>query len=294
MKSVGRGFPLQVLLAAPWIAALAESREQCLNNQVSNDTATSQLIQKSRLGRKDVATFLEDRDECLTKYMAKVNSAHSGFTIDSIAQIMRSKDIEARQSDRTLILCAGQGTTASVGVASALEALGLHGYHWSHDVATANENVLDGELPSYTKDIWEIIRGTDKEKCHQALAEYDFTNLPNNVDYVSDTPFPETFLMFYQQFPRAKVILSSRPSAEWVERRVERHSGTPPPLLNPCGSGLIGNYTNQQLEVFFDAYNELVRCVVPAENFLEIDVFSDTSINMTQAFDGFIFGSSQS
>mmetsp|Transcript_97623 Transcript_97623/g.173882 ORF Transcript_97623/g.173882 Transcript_97623/m.173882 type:complete len:314 (+) Transcript_97623:83-1024(+) len=276
---------MQGLLALHLSALLAavESQKQCLDNPLHGVQNSPSLLQTSRLQdvQVDMAALHRVRDHCLTQYIDKVNSASSGFTLDSMKQIIRSQDRVAKQSERKLVLCAGQGTTATVGVAFALEALHLHGYHWTHEVATANENVLKGELPAYVQSIWDMLQ-SGEENCRAALAEYDFTTLPSDVDYVSDTPFPETFLVFYQQFPQAKVILSTRPAAEWVQKR-RAHSGTPAPVLNPCGAGSIGNYSDQQLEIFFDAYNELVRCVVPQENLLEIDAISKT-IDMPEEF----------
>ena len=83
------------------------------------------------------------------------------------------------------------------------------------------------------------------------------------------------FLDLYMQFPGAKVVLTTRPSLEWAKRRKNVHKFTPVPVLRPCGqSWMLEHYTDQTLAAMLDAYHDLVRCVVPPDNLLEIDLFN--------------------
>ncbi|CAE7644363.1 unnamed protein product [Symbiodinium pilosum] len=110
------------------------------------------------------------------------------------------------------------------------------------------------------------------ETGYNAVKSFDFSQLPANVEYVSDTPFTEMFLDMYTQFPTAKVILTTRPSLEWAKSR-KKHGKTPPPVLRPCGLAAVEDYSDKDLAGMLDAYNELVRCVVPPGNLLEINLF---------------------
>jgi len=174
-------------------------------------------------------------------------------------------------SRRALVIAAGMGTTGTHGVVTALEDLGLHGYHFKSAAASANERAKEHELPAFISEIVGNLRA-NASACYEAVEAFDFSQLPSNVDYVGDTPFPELFLDLYTQFPAAKVLLSTRSGLDWAQSR-KKHRTSVPPVLRPCGLSTVTEYEDEDLAQMLETYNDLVRCVVPPENLLEINLF---------------------
>merc|ERR1712151_1009088 len=71
-------------------------------------------------------------------------------------------------------------------------------------------------------------------ECLLTLREVDYTVLPQAVDAVFDEPVPELFINFFLSFPRAKVIITKRPSEEWASKRLARKHAFVP-MQEPCG-----------------------------------------------------------
>ncbi|CAJ1338084.1 unnamed protein product [Effrenium voratum] len=181
------------------------------------------------------------------------------------------------------------GTTGTHGVMTALESLGMHGYHWRDSRASANEHANKSKLPDFVVPLLDKLgSNVSFNECYKTVESFDFSQLPSNVDYVSDSPFTEMFLDLYMQFPGAKVVLTTRPSLEWAKRRKKVHKFTPVPVLRPCGqSWMLEHYRDQTLAAMLDAYHDLVRCVVPPDNLLEIDLFNGDA-NLTLALSNFL------
>lgn len=167
----------------------------------------------------------------------------------------------------------------------ALEELGLHGYHYKDARASANEHAREHKLPEF---LTEIVEGmlANTSQCLETIENFDFSQLPKNVDYVSDTPFTESFLDVYFQFPEAKVVLTTRPSLEWAKSR-RKHGNSPPPVMRPCGLQGLKEYSDEDLASMLEAYHDLVRCVVPRKNLLELNLFEE-GLNLTSSLMTFL------
>ena len=188
-------------------------------------------------------------------------------------------------TSRNLVIGAGMGTTGTHGLVVALEELGLHGYHYKDARASANEHAREHKLPEF---LTEIVEGmlANTSQCHETIENFDFSQLPENVDYVSDTPFTESFLDVYFQFPEAKVVLTTRPSLEWAKSR-RKHGNSPPPVMRPCGLQGLKEYSDEDLAAMLEAYHDLVRCVVPRKNLLELNLFEE-GLNLTSSLTTFL------
>ncbi|CAJ1398422.1 unnamed protein product [Effrenium voratum] len=118
-------------------------------------------------------------------------------------------------SSRNLVISAGMGTTGTHGVMTALENLGMHGYHWQNSRASANEHANKSKLPDFVVPLLDKLgSNVSFNECYKTVESFDFSQLPSNVDYVSDSPFTEMFLDLYMQFPGAKVVLTTRHQAQ--------------------------------------------------------------------------------
>ncbi|CAE7943249.1 unnamed protein product [Symbiodinium sp. KB8] len=188
-------------------------------------------------------------------------------------------------TSRNMVIGAGMGTTGTHGLVVALEELGLHGYHYKDARASANEHAREHKLPEF---LTEIVEGmlANTSQCLETIENFDFSQLPKNVDYVSDTPFTESFLDVYFQFPEAKVVLTTRPSLEWAKSR-RKHGNSPPPVMRPCGLQGLKEYSDEDLASMLEAYHDLVRCVVPRKNLLELNLFEE-GLNLTSSLMTFL------
>ncbi|CAE7735777.1 unnamed protein product, partial [Symbiodinium sp. CCMP2592] len=149
-------------------------------------------------------TTVRKAKRCANEYSTKLASAN----ISSEYRPWRYRS-SMPASSRNMVIGAGMGTTGTHSVVVALEELGLKGYHFKDARASANEHAKEHELPDYVVPIVEQLK-QNTTACRSAIETFDFSTLPENVEYVSDTPFTELFLDIYTQFPTAKVVLTTR------------------------------------------------------------------------------------
>lgn len=168
-------------------------------------------------------------------------------------------------STRTdLVIGVGSGTTGTRSLRTALELIGLKGCHWVRCTGGVGPN-------PWMQANKIMVEGNNG---HNRLSEFDFRKSTENKDFICDTPTQALFLNIFLAFPKAKYLLTTRPSTEWAQSRVAHHPTAPPPFQQPCTS-TVKDWSHQQLAQLFDLHNELVRCVVPHTQLLEFDLFTD-------------------
>eukprot|EP00931_Biecheleriopsis_adriatica_P072106 TRINITY_DN4613_c0_g1_i3.p1 TRINITY_DN4613_c0_g1~~TRINITY_DN4613_c0_g1_i3.p1 ORF type:complete len:549 (+),score=66.83 TRINITY_DN4613_c0_g1_i3:3-1649(+) len=174
-------------------------------------------------------------------------------------------------SSRRLILGAGAGSTATRSLAQALRTLNLTVSHWRS---------MDDLWKYWTTSLLGVLGGNPEEVephptagCQEQLREFDYLNLPY-TDALLDTPVAKLFLSIFLTFPKAKVILSTRPSADWAANRVKKHPFTFAPMQEPCGL-TVHSFSAAELGKMLDLHNDLVRCLVPKDQLMEFDIWKD-------------------
>lgn len=205
--------------------------------------------------------------KCINKYADRLDAIEDGLGDD-----IRSHPQTVRKSSRRpVVFGVGSGTTGTRSLGIALHKLVTHFdldmkvSHWLHSpeencdwITTLLDNVY---LP--------------RQQCQEALREFDYTGMANSVGAILDYPIYELFIDFFLAFPNARWVLTTRPSDDWAAARIEDHAGTPWPMQEPCGYR-VHNYTSSKmLSRVFDSTNDFIRCVVPKDQLLEIDFFSD-------------------
>jgi hypothetical protein len=99
-------------------------------------------------------------------------------------------------------------------------------------------------------------------------------------EYIMDTPVGELFVDFYAVYPNAKFILTNRPAESWVQTRLSNHGENEfAPVQEPCNQRMK-NYSRLELVSLFKYHAELVRCMVPKDRLLEINVWEDSKDKM--------------
>ncbi|CAE7513566.1 unnamed protein product [Symbiodinium natans] len=232
--------------------------------------------------RADAAkTLIEAKDspfspaqwQCISEYGASVDADLPGF----------SRRLEQRHFGGTgqattgsVILGAGFGTTATRSLAAFGRQLGL-GVH--HFVQGHNAH----EIPKFWSRLTHLTKlqhpkGLDG--CISTLNALNFSEaFDQGNDLLLDTPMAEHFLDFYAVSPQSKVILTNRDAVDWAKARLEWDETMVVPLHSPCGVKLA-TMSAEKAARLYEAHSRLVRCIVPAENLMEINVFDGSRIDV--------------
>jgi len=162
---------------------------------------------------------------------------------------------------------AGQGTTATKSLDCLFQQMGFRQHHWT---------LADGP-----GDFWAELSGLDLgtlpvDKCMTALNTGDYGKPFDLFDLVGDLPVGTHFLDFLACRPNAKVLLTTRPASEWAKARLKHSRDSEPPMESPCGLKMR-DAPPEVSEALFSAHDDLVRCLVPKERLLEVDVFSQST-----------------
>jgi len=122
--------------------------------------------------------------------------------------------------------------------------------------------------------------GLSREECVDRVRKFDYTTLAESVGFMTDMPVYELFLHFYLSFPNAKWILTTRDANVWAEHRKKDHLFSPYPMQEPCGYIVEPQSDEKVMAKAFLLTNDLIRCVVPAEKLLELDLFEGSTNGM--------------
>jgi len=222
------------------------------------------------------------KSSCLRSYADGLDEVQKGLG-DSIR---RHPGTVVAADPRTIVFGVGSGTTGTRSLTNALhEVIKHYGLNLkvSHWLASPAENC------EWISSLLNILK-SEKEQCMQDLRKFDFTAMSRSVGAILDYPVYELFIDFYLSFPNARWILTTRPSKDWASKRKGDHIETPWPMQEPCGRHIKNGTSEKLLSRVFALTNDFIRCVVPSERLLEIDVFSnpaDSSMKRVRSFLGF-------
>lgn len=222
------------------------------------------LKEVSDSGRSDFA----NKHQCIKTYAAQLDGISPGLGDD-----IRARRFHAGKSDQAIVLGAGMGTTATRSLEVALRILGLSGDHWGKEqwrlaweLGYANSEFNMSRCRGFLGHCFG--EGTTPER-------WSYTK-----EYMMDTPVGELFVDFYAVYPKAKFILTNRPAENWVDARLNNHGDNEfAPLQEPCNQRMK-NYSRHELISLFKYHAELVRCMVPKDRLLEINVWEDSKGKM--------------
>eukprot|EP00941_MAST-03F_sp_MAST-3F-sp1_P000957 g957.t1 len=231
---------------------------------------------------------------CIQEYISDLQSIdkgvaeHAAWTLYDYPR--KSRDNSAMDSTLRFI-GAGLGTTGTRSLHNALRHFGVDSFHYRTRNGKTSESLYKNvtyRLETFCKNA-----GTSVDWAK----DLDFRNFAGTIEAISDTPIPMWFWDIRKAYPKAKVILTVRDALEWAERRVSLCGSSsrnnipiciesPPPILRPCTSkwsdGKVDRYyisirdfSREQNAKMLTSYENFVRCVVPPENLLVLNVFED-------------------
>ena len=190
---------------------------------------------------------------------------------DSILGLRRALEKKNRTSSRPLVVCPGQGSTATHTLAYALQhAFGMRVLHWRWPQSHGGGALLDPILHALNKSAPDAV---------------DWVRLLSPFDAVLDEPIPSMFPFVLAAFPNARVLHTVRPTDEWLRSRVQ-HKPSPAPLsawfaprisFPPQGGYSISEVVTRSkplAALLTTAHNLLVRCMVAPNCYREINAFA--------------------
>jgi hypothetical protein len=176
------------------------------------------------------------------------------------------------------VLGAALGTTAGRSLAVFAKQIGLRTHH----------DLSEDKPKKSWAALLNAVRGkhangsnlNTHNECADALNAFDFgTLLSDGFDVLLDTLVADQFLDFYALSPNSKVILSTQSAKKWIEARLKHHPlDQHLPVQSRCGAKLQDVDAGVAARMF-EAHQELVRCMVPKDKLLELDVLSGTSVD---------------
>ena len=197
---------------------------------------------------------------------------------DGLLSLQRYMMTSNRTSRRPIVLCPGQGTTATHTLAGILKfAYGMRVLHYRWSESVEGGAKLD-----------PILRAINAAAPSAGYESINWVELLAPFDAVLDTPIPQMFPYILAAFPNARVLHTVRTSDAWVASRTHHHGKEMAPLGESFAGGRAGVFSPapkllQMREVarrsaffggvLFTAHNLLVRCLTPPAQYLEIDAF---------------------
>lgn len=210
--------------------------------------------------------------QCVSNYADGLEAVRPG-----LGAMIRQHTLQpVRVSNRQILLNAGSGGTATRSLFAALTMFNMTGYHYWSPWAKTVRNIFglsDIGCPeshhSTTFHSWQTER---RESCYNALRNMDVTTgVPDEIDFMLDTPVPHAFFDLFLAFPEAKWMLTTRPVQQWL---AAPNKSWLAPVVEPCGL-FTSDFDDNELGRLEDLKNDFVRCTVPPDRLLEFDVFSD-------------------
>jgi len=178
----------------------------------------------------------------------------------------------------------GLGTTGTTAVETALVRLGFSTAKWKHVIRLGSpQPVCDGYIGAPSKmftNMMKLLRSGPR-------GSPDAYRIFDDVDAILDSPFTEHLPLILQAYPHARLILTTRDSAEWARRRAREHACTPAPFQawfapttnhsEPLFSSSCRPIPSHVLERTFEAWTAYVRWLAKAHNvsLLELNLFSE-------------------
>lgn len=216
---------------------------------------------------------LQNAKSCVEAYATEIDEFKPELNLGAHIRMIELESF--REDRREMVFGAGSGSTATHSLYDAMtDNLGMNGWHfdihgeWTHDL----EDIMGNWAWTRT----HVGHGLDDvPKCYNTLNWFDYTKIPQEVQFIMDEPTDIVFLHLFAIFPRAKFILSKRPLSNWVTAR-RGHKGSLAPMVDACGKP-IEDFTDAELEKLEAMKQKLVKCVVPKERLFEVDVFSETA-----------------
>ena len=238
--------------------------------------------QLSPRDRACLAKYADEIDKAAVMTAHDASSTHSegsSEVLHSIAASLRRRHKTVRaaaKSQRVVVLGAGFGSTGTDVVASALAQVGLTSWR-APELYLGLKDGVARSAPNMTANQWrqKIVQPwvLASDSCNKQLDKVSY-KVPDEVDAYLDRPSAEAFLDMWWTYPNAKVILSSRSTPlEWARHRTEHYAsngGLNAPVARPCGSARVHKLSLAANAHLVSAHAELVRCVVPKEQLLEL------------------------
>jgi len=261
-------------LAAFVVVVLAESEDHLLPTDAPElaGPAGKCLLQRRSDNSGLVAStpFSEAQHGCIGTYLEKVEALapHSARHLRQRRWGGRSRQRHGTSMLQSLlaappVLGAGFSGTGTRSLALFMKQIGFkahHPKHKSHDLPDA-----------FWSQILSAGNRSSLETCTEILNDIEFSQaFSAGFDSLLGAPAAHHFLDFFAVSPSSRVILTTRPAEEWILASSHgRREDLGIPLQSPCGATHV-DVDSKVAAQLWEAHHDLVRCMVPRQNFLEV------------------------
>ena len=189
-------------------------------------------------------------------------------------------------SDRELVIGAGEGATGTTWLSQRVRNLGYNVAHWG--LSTGDD------LASHS---WMKLKRFLLDQDPVDREHYNFDVISNRLHGIFDTPVQNLFPYLFKAYPKAKVILTIQQPAKWIKARTYKgYDQSIPsiyhrkPLLKEMRDppAMTQNNRPQATMLVYEQFNTLVRCIVPKEQLLEVNVVEDGDTLVKQKLQAFL------
>ena len=199
----------------------------------------------------------------------------------------------ARQ--QPLFLGGGFGSTGTKSLLEAMKSLGF--VVWHADRSTVPTTTRPSAFRAPIRAAWQSGATCERlDACDERLSRCDERldkvcyRVPDDVDAYLDLPSAEAFLDLLWANRDVRVLLTRRRADDWVRSRLTKFGpDTNAPMDRPCGLRL-GSFTKSRTARLFDLHAELIKCIVPASQLLEMHIEANHTVGLMSKLSWFTRG----
>jgi hypothetical protein len=221
---------------------------------------------------------------CIPEYLAKLKGLgiKNNVTYEEW-ESMLCRPPPKHTSLRPLIIGVGPGTTATRSFALAVNLLHFSVLHYGavrgrKGNAMWNTDIKgETNLPRFRVD--ELGKGTKFREDWDHTADIDFVALYNSMDAIFDWPIQLYAVDILRAYPNAKIIMTHRDPVTYAQKRLHFCKMKPKP--RECGVPFVlrpldmymREMTDDQNVGSFEATEHVLKCLVPAHRYLQVDAW---------------------
>lgn len=222
---------------------------------------------------------------CLSSYAKGLDEVRQGLG-QSVWEFMKIDPSSWNTSDREVFINVGPGTTGTHLFKDVMvDHFKLMGWHFGkNDYSVHLMDALGVCYPegvlvckSHGESASKSMPATRQAACYKDVRTFNYASFGENIRWLGDVPFPELFVHMYRAFPNAKFVLTTRPSEEWAQMRLQDHNTSVAMVQEPCGI-YTRDFSVKEHAQMLTLHNDLVRCAVDKTQLFELDIFAHPEV----------------
>jgi hypothetical protein len=219
---------------------------------------------------------------CIPEYLAKLKALgiKNNVTYEEW-ESMLCRPPPNHTSSRPFLIGVGPGTTATRSFALAVNLLHFSVNHYSAFLDREGNLIGKDKKNRARFQVEKLRNGTKFREEWDHTADIDFAALYNTVDAIFDFPVQLYAVDILRAHPNAKIIMTHRDPAIYAQKRLAFCENNPD-TIRQCGLPFVlrpldmymGEMTDGQNAGTFEATEHVLKCLVPAHRYLQVDAWN--------------------